>query len=236
MGIADGSFDNQRGPDGRALGETNDAKAQRIIFRIFEEMEQEKAEKGSYYALVPEILRPVVDRLVERYYPEYGSQFQDDKSAFQEKMSQNWVAKFRAFPRLAQTMGYVNLSGMPSIPGQFLSDSIVTCLTVNSSYVFIGPGAYGSAGAGAAMDYKRLPLRQESAVRDETHDAGVFFKEPPAMLAPLSLTGASSLITSPVLAIWIKPVERLSEEDRATFHETMTSANETINGATFFGG
>lgn len=198
--------DGSQTPKDAALGFTNEERVRQILIGVFKQMEEDKAEAGSYYNLVPKVLQPFVDALIEKHYPDYAEQFDNNKATFKEKMSQNWVAKFRAFPQLAQAAGFIDLSNTREIPAQFISDSMVTCLTVSSSYVLIGPNSLNKQGAGAYLDYVRLPLREEATIRNINISEGAYLESVPRIAERLHITGIHDLRTSPIIAIWEKPV------------------------------
>lgn len=216
-----------------ALDLTSGERTKKTIFAILQQMDEEKSQSGSYYDLIPAVLRPFVDKLIDKHYPDHAEKFNQDRNAFKEKMSQNWVAKFRAFPVLAKDSGFVNLINMNGdIPPQFISDSLVACLTASSSYVLIGPNSLDRKGAGAHLDYVRLPLREELTIENTFLDSGAYFDGLPKILKPLHIVGATDLRTSPALAIWEKPM--ISPTDRNDFNKTMFTGNQTINAETGF--
>ncbi len=216
-----------------ALDFTAEDRTRRVIAGIFQKMDEEKGPNGSYYDLVPALLRSFVDSLVEINYPKYEEQFQYDRSAFREKMSQNWVAKFRAFPVLAQEAGFFELTQISGpIPAQFISDSLVACLTATSSYVLVGPNSLNRKGKGAHLDYVRLPLREEPSIKNTFLSEGAYLEKVPKIFERLSIVGVAPIITSPVIAIWQKPM--ISETDRADFNQTMRTGTQTINIKTGF--
>ncbi len=165
----------------------------------FAERLMDRLKKGDPYRQVPEEYRSIVDGLIATYYPTYKDSY-PKKAKFAKDMARNWLAKYTAFPEIAKRNG---LHDIQSNNAPALNDAtMLACLTANSSYVLLGPGAMTQTGG--ALRYSRIPLRQEKYISDISVPAGAQIEKPPHLGKGLTIQDKDknkAITTSPLIAI-----------------------------------
>jgi hypothetical protein len=179
-----------------------DWDTQAIIGEALKQIDRECQQhpQKSYFALVPPRLQPAIEKLVRANYAYYAPQFGKDRVAFRDQMARNWLVKRKAFAALAvrarlRPVPRVGAGHGPPRP----NEASFAILTLNSSYLLVGPGAFDPKGPGASYRYRRIPLREAERVPNMEGPAGLYFRKPPSTN---KRANTSKVNTSPVVSLF----------------------------------
>lgn len=188
------------------------------------EIDRKGAQAKSYIKLIPPRATDRVIAMAMENFPAFAEEFNDDFRAFSERFSRDWLAKQGAFDAIAIELGYrpIDQLGTRSV----LNNSDMACLTLSSSYVLIGPGAYNPSGEGASYSYTKIPLRVASAPEDQSAEKGLILSSVPVVGERFGLGGI--MRTSPLILAFYK-LRKVEEGIRPIGHEMMSEAFTSIS-------
>lgn len=192
------------------------------------------------YDLVPKKYRGAIDFLVNENYKGWEGKF-PGKEAFKEAMAKNWLAKYRVFGMMTRQAGFVEAKPYPEEQQDTFNHSLIACLTANSSIVVIGSGAFEKTGPGASFEYRKLPLRTESKLRNISLGQSARLDHRPRLDERLtifydSVNGKRKFNTSSLIAVYRRDDTPDSRVKLQNFLETINFANTTVNLLTGFNG
>lgn len=196
----------------------------KITESVLAEIDRKSAQAGSYTKLVPPGAKDRVLAMAMENYPVFAEKFDGDFRAFAERFSKDWLAKHHTFDAIAIELGYrpIDQLGGKSV----LNESDMALLTLSSSYVLIGPGAYDPEGEGASYSYTKVPLRVAFAPEDISAANGLILSSVPVVGERFRL---GRILTTSSLVLAFYKLQKLEEGIRPIGHEMMSQAFTSIS-------
>lgn len=190
-------------PGGDSPFALNPAQEQHELQAALARVEREN--RGSYFEQVPNEYKSHVYEIAVDSYPDFRREYRTQQE-FVEAFAQNWISKYYAFDGIARAAGLQVFD--PKEVGD-PDKRIWSLLTMSSSYVMVGTGAFKSA-QGASGSYEKIPLRTH-ALRNRSVSQGVWLEGIPSVGNPAFFRGNMVEYTSPLIAVYSAIDTRSSE-------------------------
>lgn len=167
--------------------------------------------KGAFFRVFSSY-RDVIEKIAQESHRDFTDRFPLYEE-FRDAVAECWIKQLEGFHKEMTALGYTDI--VPGTKASELNKSALAILTERGSLLFVGPGAFERDGRGAAVAYKKIPLRSANyhIPPDAVQPEGFVFSSTPKVgerVYPDQENGRKAPFhhSSPILRLMAKPEER----------------------------
>lgn len=202
-----------------------------VAAKVYAEIDERFGSKA--YEVIPSEYKKTVDKLIRDNAAVWKDKFKNQEE-YVDAMAKNWWAHNSIFNILIKKAGFTEVKQAPDEDRETFNNSLITGLTASSSFVVLGAGAFDDKGQGASFDYRKLPLRAEPELPNESVAKSAKAENLPAVNKRFTVDYTFEdedirLRTTPLIAVYRSDDTPQARENLRIFLETITIANKKIN-------